>query len=113
MIDPERAGLLASSLAVDGYRMEIAETGARLRVTIVATPHACPDCLVPKELMRGLLGQALGVPADAIDLAYPRDAAPLSHNVLKPGKRGIHVPPNHTSVPRRPRRQPAAPAAPA
>lgn len=29
------------------------------------------DCLVPTDLMRGILGQALGVPPDAIDLTYP------------------------------------------
>ena len=41
------------------------------RVTISAAPQACADCLVPKDLMRGILGQALGVPPDAIDLTYP------------------------------------------
>ena len=71
MMDAERAGVLASSLAADGYRMEIAEAGDRVRVTITATPQACADCLVPKDMMRGILGQALGVPRDAIDLTYP------------------------------------------
>jgi hypothetical protein len=27
---------------------------------------------VPENLMRGILGQALGVPEDAIDLTYPK-----------------------------------------
>jgi len=71
MIDAERAGVLASSLATDGYHMEVAEAGDRVRVTITATPQACADCLVPKDLMRGILGQAFGVPPDAIDLTYP------------------------------------------
>ncbi|MGH3234469.1 MAG: hypothetical protein ACRDOH_14670 [Streptosporangiaceae bacterium] len=70
-IDAERAGVLASSLATDGYRMEIAEAGDRVRVIITATPQACADCLVPKDMMRGILGQAPGVPRDAIDLTYP------------------------------------------
>ena len=43
-------------------RMEAAEDGKRVRVMISATPDACADCLVPKDLMRGILGQALGVP---------------------------------------------------
>jgi len=30
-------------------------------------PRACADCLVPENLMRGILGQALGVPEDTID----------------------------------------------
>ena len=71
MIDAERAGVLASTLAADGYHMEVAEAGDRVRVTIIATPQACADCLVPKDLMRGILGQAFGVPPDAIDLTYP------------------------------------------
>jgi hypothetical protein len=40
-------------------------------VTITAGPGACADCLVPENLMRGILGQALGVAEDAIDLTYP------------------------------------------
>jgi hypothetical protein len=51
--------------------MEVAEAGDRVRVTITATPQVCADCLVPKDLMRGILGQAFGVPSDAIDLTYP------------------------------------------
>jgi len=71
MIDAERTRVLASSLAADGYQLEVAEAGDRVRVTITASPQACADCLVPKDLMRGILGQALGVPPDAIDLTYP------------------------------------------
>ncbi len=74
MIDAERTGLLASTLAADGYRLEVAEAGGRVRVTITATPQACADCLVPKDLMRGILGQALGVDSAAIDLIYPAES---------------------------------------
>jgi hypothetical protein len=73
MIDTERTVALRSSLAADGYLMEIAAAGSRVLVTISATPQACADCLVPKDLMRGILEQALGVPGDTIDLTYPRD----------------------------------------
>jgi hypothetical protein len=76
MIDPERAGVLVSSLATDGYRMEITEEGDHISVTITATPQACADCLVPKDLMRSMLSQTLGVPAETIELTYPRDLAP-------------------------------------
>jgi hypothetical protein len=62
MIDAERTRVLASSLAADGYQTEVAEAGVHVRVTITARPRACADCLVPKDLMRGILGQALGVP---------------------------------------------------
>jgi hypothetical protein len=54
--------------------MDIAEVGERVSVSIVATPAACADCLVPKDLMRGILAKALGVDLGAIDLTYPRDA---------------------------------------
>jgi hypothetical protein len=73
MIDMERTVALRSTLAADGYLLQIAEQGTRVRVTISATPQACADCLVPKDLMRGILGQTLGVPEDAIDLMYPLD----------------------------------------
>ena len=71
MISAERTVALRSALAADGYLLEVAEDGDRVRVTISATPQACADCLVPPDLMRGILGQALGVPPDAIDLSYP------------------------------------------
>jgi len=71
MIDTERAGAIAATLAADGYHLQIAEAGDRVRVTITAGPEACADCLVPENLMRGILGQALGVPQDTVDLAYP------------------------------------------
>jgi hypothetical protein len=76
MIDTERTVALRSALAADGYLLEVAAEGTRVRVTISATPQACADCLVPKDLMRGLLERALGVPADTIDVTYPRDTIP-------------------------------------
>jgi len=74
MIDAERAVALRSTLAADGYLMEIAEEGTRVRVAISATPEACEDCLVPKDLMRSILGDTFGVAPDAIDLTYPADS---------------------------------------
>ena len=73
MINTERAVELRSSLAADGYEMDIAESGDRVSVTIIATEQACADCLVPKDLMRGILGKTLGVDCDTIDLTYPAD----------------------------------------
>ena len=72
----ERTLALASTLEADGYHMAIEGDEARVSVVITASPEACEDCLVPKDLMRGILEQALGVPADAIDLTYPRDTIP-------------------------------------
>jgi hypothetical protein len=71
MIDTERAVALRAILAADGYLLDIADQGLRVRVTITATPQACADCLVPQDLMRSILGDTLGIPPDAIDLMYP------------------------------------------
>jgi hypothetical protein len=73
MIFTERIVALRSTLAADGYLVDIAGDGTRVRVTISATPEACADCLVPKDLMRSILGDTLDVPPDAIDLIYPTD----------------------------------------
>ncbi len=48
MISAERTVALRSALAADGYLLEVAEDGDRVRVTISATPQACADCLVPR-----------------------------------------------------------------
>jgi hypothetical protein len=71
----ERTGAFASSLEADGYRMAIDAEGPRVSVVITASPEACEDCLVPKDLMRGILGNALGVPGETIDITYPRDVS--------------------------------------
>ncbi len=71
----ERTAALASTLEADGYHMAVAGDGARVRVVITASPEACEDCLVPKDLMRGILSNALGVSGETIDITYPRDVA--------------------------------------
>jgi hypothetical protein len=73
MIDSERLRSLRSSLAADGYQMEVTEQDGRIDVLISATQEACAGCLVPKDLMRGILGQVIGVAEDEIDLTYPRE----------------------------------------
>jgi hypothetical protein len=65
---------LRTSLDADGYLLEVNEEDGRVGVKISATPEACADCLVPEPLMRGIMSQTLGVPEDAIDLTYPKDA---------------------------------------
>jgi hypothetical protein len=75
MIFTERTEALAASLRADGYDMAIDEVGdSRISVVVSATPEACEDCLVPKDLMRGILSQALGVEGGTIDITYPRDS---------------------------------------
>jgi hypothetical protein len=74
MLDAARLEPLQASLGADGYRLEAREEGGRIGVRISAAAGACADCLVPKNIMRGILGQVLGVAEDAIDLTYPEDA---------------------------------------
>lgn len=74
MINTERIEPLAQSLATDGYQLTVAENGSRVAVTVTASPEACEDCLVPKDLMRGILASALGTDGDTIDITYPKDA---------------------------------------
>ena len=69
----ERAVALTSALEADGYHMAIEGTDAKLSVVITAGPDACADCLVPKDLMRGMLSHELGVDAALIDITYPAD----------------------------------------
>jgi hypothetical protein len=69
----ERAVALTSALKADGYDLAIDERDARLAVVITAGPDACEDCLVPKDLMRGMLSSELGVDAAIIDITYPTD----------------------------------------
>ncbi|HMD95628.1 MAG TPA: hypothetical protein VKG80_23590 [Trebonia sp.] len=71
----ERTVALASTLEADGYHMAIEGDEARVSVVITASPEACEDCLVPKDLMRGILSQALEVPGETIDITYPKDIA--------------------------------------
>jgi len=73
MIDTERIAPLAQSLATDGYHLEVTEQGSRVSAVITATPEACEDCLVPKDLMRGILASALNADGDSIDITYPKD----------------------------------------
>jgi hypothetical protein len=75
MINTERIEPLAQSLAADGYELKVAGNGPRVAVTVVAGPDACEDCLVPKDLMRGILANALGADGDSIDITYPKEVS--------------------------------------
>jgi hypothetical protein len=77
----ERAVALSAALEADGYHMAIGEVDAKLSVVITAGPDACEDCLVPKDLMRSMLGSELGVDAAMIDITYPADLPGYSGGV--------------------------------
>jgi hypothetical protein len=69
----ERAVALSSALEADGYRLAIDEAGSRVSAVITAGPDACEDCLVPKELFRGMLSHEIGIDEGLIDVTYPAD----------------------------------------
>lgn len=69
---------LAEALEADGYELVAEQTGdRRARVEIVATPDACADCLVPREVFSGILRTQLGQTLSGswdVELVYPADA---------------------------------------
>lgn len=73
-----RLSSITVALAADGYLLTVdGPSDGRLTARIEATPEACAECLVPKQVMGGLLAQAIGdasLGEDAIDLSYPVDA---------------------------------------
>lgn len=65
---------LASAFATDGYRLSVIEfDSGRLQMAIAADEGACAECLVPHEMMAGLVRATLPDDlADAkIEITYP------------------------------------------
>jgi len=64
---------LQSSLAEDGYEMQVEQSGDKAKVSISAADGICGDCLVPKPLMLGMLQPLLDIDPDDIELLYPNE----------------------------------------
>jgi hypothetical protein len=65
-------------LAADGYDMSLRVLGTdTLAVEILAGPDACAECLVPMDIMSGIVSDALGssAPAARIQLSYPAESS--------------------------------------
>ena len=69
----ERMADIATMLAADGYNLAVAEDGQRVALTVSPGPDACEDCLVPKDVFRGIAANQLGIEGDQIDITYPVD----------------------------------------
>ncbi|HEY0935578.1 MAG TPA: hypothetical protein VGD91_17760 [Trebonia sp.] len=69
----EQMSDIASMLAADGYNLAVAENGSRVALTVSPGPDACEDCLVPKDVFRGIASHQLGIEGDRIDITYPVD----------------------------------------
>jgi hypothetical protein len=69
----ERLQDISSMLAADGYLLAVEEVGHRVALTVSPGPDACEDCLVPKDVFRGIAAHQLGIEGDLIDITYPVD----------------------------------------
>ncbi|HEY1665359.1 MAG TPA: hypothetical protein VGG54_06680 [Trebonia sp.] len=69
----ERMADIATMLAADGYNLAVAEDGQRVALTVSPGLDACEDCLVPKDVFRGIAANQLGIEGDLIDITYPVD----------------------------------------
>lgn len=69
----EKMADIATMLAADGYNLAVEENGPRVALTVSPGPDACEDCLVPKDVFRGIASSQLGIDGDLIDITYPVD----------------------------------------
>ena len=69
----ERMADITSMLAADGYNLAVEGNGPRVALTVSPGPDACEDCLVPKDVFRGIVAHQLGIEGDQIDITYPVD----------------------------------------
>jgi len=69
----ERMADIATMLAADGYNLAVEESGTRVALTVSPGTDACEDCLVPKDVFRGIAANQLGIEGDLIDITYPVD----------------------------------------
>jgi len=69
----ERMADIATMLAADGYNLAVEENERRVALTVSPGPDACADCLVPKDVFRGIASHQLGIDGELIDITYPAD----------------------------------------
>jgi hypothetical protein len=69
----EKMADIATMLAADGYRLAVEENGHRVALTVSPGPDACEDCLVPRDVFRGIAAHQLGIDGGLIDVIYPAD----------------------------------------
>lgn len=65
---------IRQALQADGYDLEVEELGAgQLQLSVTAGPDACEECLIPKEMMKGMIAASLGARdgVKEIKLRYP------------------------------------------
>lgn len=69
------------ALVADGYELAVHDLpGGTVRIQIKAGPHACAECLVPKDVMLEILRASLnGLPeVEPLELLYPGDFSQMN-----------------------------------
>ncbi len=71
---------IQSALQADGYDLRVAVAPGRVMVSIEAGPDSCAECLVPVQLMTGMIEAELehndvGLAPGTVQVRYP--AAPI------------------------------------
>ena len=74
----EILSVLRTMLEADGYDAAVrsfpSDGNGRTQIKIIPKVGACPDCLVPKDMMKLVIADRLpGLKADDLDLIYPSD----------------------------------------
>jgi hypothetical protein len=62
---------VAEMLGADGYDLAVEPSGPGVSITIQTTGDACPECLAPERVVRGIIEEKLGDPVPLVQLLYP------------------------------------------
>lgn len=71
---------LITGLTADGYLLDVHSAAGQVQISISATPEACADCLVPKDVMRTIAASMMNaagatVAEQDIRIEYPEGSA--------------------------------------
>ena len=71
-------GPMKTMLIADGYLLDARLDGRVLEISVSATPDACAECLVPKEMLAAMAAdmltrQGADVDASTLSITYPAD----------------------------------------
>jgi hypothetical protein len=69
----EALEVIKQMLMADGYDLTIDDSESDLQINVIAGPDACEDCLVPKEVMIGIIEATIPNVHKTIVLTYPNE----------------------------------------
>jgi hypothetical protein len=62
---------VAKMLQADGYVLMVEPVDGGIAVTIETGGDACPECLAPEAIVRGIIEEKLGESVTLVQLLYP------------------------------------------